>query len=214
MRHRKAGRKFGRSSGELRALKRSLAVALISHEVISTTLAKAKELRRFVEPLITRARKDTLANRRMVYSRLGNRKAVLKLFRELGPRAESKGRSGGYTRVIKAGYRKGDAAPLAYIELVDRYRSWDEASQNYSTPESFELSLAGDGKSLTAKTGARSSPGKAASAKGKSATEKSDKSKKVSASSGLKSRARGVTGQAKSRRQAKPASKKQPSKKK
>ena len=207
MRHRKAGRKFGRSSGELRALKRSLAVALISHEVISTTLAKAKELRRFVEPLITKARKDTLANRRMVYSRLGNRKAVLKLFRELGPRAESKSRPGGYTRVIKAGYRKGDAAPLAYIELVDRYRSWDEASQNYNTPESFNISLAKEAKPLSVKAEAKSPQGKAVS-------EKSGKSAKASASRGLKSSDKGAAEQAKPRGRAKPASKKKPSKKK
>lgn len=119
MRHQKIGRKLNRNSSHRKALFRNLAIALVEHELIKTTLPKAKELRRFVEPLITLAKNDTTANRRLVYARLGNNKeATTKLFEVVGP--ASKERNGGYTRVLKAGFRPGDAAPMAYVELVDR----------------------------------------------------------------------------------------------
>jgi large subunit ribosomal protein L17 len=97
---------------------RNMAVSLIEHEVIKTTLPKAKELRRVAEPLITLAKKDSVANRRLAFSRMRDKAAVGKLFSEIGPRYQE--RPGGYTRILKCGYRAGDAAPMAYIELVDR----------------------------------------------------------------------------------------------
>lgn len=119
MRHRNSGRKFSRDSSERRALFRNLSVSLFEHELIKTTLPKAKELRRYVEPLITLAKADSVANRRLAASRLANNKdAVKKLFEELGPRYVS--RPGGYLRILKCGFRHGDSAPMAYVELVDR----------------------------------------------------------------------------------------------
>ena len=118
MRHRKTSRRFSRSPSHRQALFRNLAISLIQHELINTTLPKAKELRGFVEPLITISSKDSVANRRLIFSRLRNKDAVTKLFEILGPRYEK--RPGVYTRVLKAGFRKGDCAPMAYIELVDR----------------------------------------------------------------------------------------------
>ena len=103
---------------------RNMAASLIEHEVIKTTVPKAKELRRVAEPLITLAKEDTVANRRLAFSRLRNQAAVGKLFAELGPRYQE--RAGGYTRILKAGYRAGDAAPVAYIELVGRELVEDE----------------------------------------------------------------------------------------
>ena len=103
---------------------RNMAASLIEHEVIKTTVPKAKELRRVAEPLITLAKEDTVANRRLAFSRLRNQAAVGKLFAELGPRYQE--RAGGYTRILKAGYRAGDAAPVAYIELVGRELAEDE----------------------------------------------------------------------------------------
>jgi large subunit ribosomal protein L17 len=97
---------------------RNMAVSLFEHEIIKTTLPKAKELRRVAEPLITLAKEDTVANRRLAFSRTRSKEAVGKLFSELGPRYQE--RSGGYTRILKCGFRAGDAAPMAYIELVDR----------------------------------------------------------------------------------------------
>ena len=118
MRHGTHGNHLGHSSSHHKANMQNLASALFRHELIKTTLAKAKTLRRVAEPLITRAKSDTLANRRVVFARLRDRDMVTKLFNELGPRY--KARPGGYTRVLRCGFRAGDSAPMAYIELVDR----------------------------------------------------------------------------------------------
>lgn len=118
MRHRKSGRQLNRNSSHRKAMFRNMAVSLFEHEVIKTTLPKAKELRRVAEPLITLAKNDTVANRRLAFSRMGDKAAVGKLFTDLAPRYSE--RPGGYTRILKAGFRPGDAAPMAYIELVDR----------------------------------------------------------------------------------------------
>lgn len=118
MRHRKSGRKIGSDSSHRKAIYQSLANALIEHEIIKTTLPKAKELRRVVEPLITLAKNESLANKRLAFSRLRNRSSVTRLFSALGPRY--KDRPGGYSRILKCGYRAGDNAPMAYIELVGR----------------------------------------------------------------------------------------------
>ncbi len=118
MRHRHAGRQLNRNSSHRKAMFRNMAVSLIEHELIKTTLPKAKELRRFAEPLITRAKSDSVANRRLAFDRLRDDAAVGKLFAELGPRYET--RPGGYLRILKCGYRAGDKAPMAYVELVDR----------------------------------------------------------------------------------------------
>ncbi len=118
MRHRKSGRKFNRNSSHRSAMFRNMTVSLIEHEVIRTTLAKAKELRRFAEPLITLSKEDSVANRRLAFARTRSDFAVGKLFTDLGPRYQE--RPGGYLRVLKAGFRAGDAAPMAYVELVDR----------------------------------------------------------------------------------------------
>ncbi|MCG2600340.1 MAG: 50S ribosomal protein L17 [Achromobacter sp.] len=118
MRHRKIGRKLGRNSSHRAALFKNMSAALVREELIRTTLPKAKELRRVLEPLITRAKSDSVANRRIVFSRLRDKDAVSKLFGELGPRYAT--RPGGYLRILKCGFRPGDAAPMAYVELVDR----------------------------------------------------------------------------------------------
>ena len=118
MRHRKSGRHLNRSRPHYHAMFRNMAASLVKAEVIRTTLPKAKELRRVVEPLISRARVDTVANRRIVFSRLRDRAGVGKLFTDLGPRFRS--RPGGYIRIVKCGFRVGDRAPMAYVELVDR----------------------------------------------------------------------------------------------
>ncbi|QLB20702.1 50S ribosomal protein L17 [Vespertiliibacter pulmonis] len=118
MRHRKSGRQLNRNSSHRQAMFRNMASALISHEIIKTTLPKAKELRRVVEPLITLAKVDSVANRRLAFARTRNIETVAKLFNELGPRFVN--RAGGYTRILKCGFRAGDNAPMAYIELVER----------------------------------------------------------------------------------------------
>ena len=118
MRHRKSGRKLNRNSSHRKAMFKNMACSLFEHELIKTTLPKAKELRRVVEPLITRAKVDTVANRRLAFSRLRDKAVVAKLFTEIGPRYEE--RNGGYMRILKAGYREGDKAPMAWVELVDR----------------------------------------------------------------------------------------------
>ena len=118
MRHRKSGRHLNRSRAHYHAMFRNMSASLVLHELIRTTLPKAKELRRIVEPLITRARVDTVANRRLAFARLRDRQCVAKLFAELGPRYRT--RPGGYVRIIKCGHRAGDRAPMAYVELVDR----------------------------------------------------------------------------------------------
>ena len=118
MRHQNAGRHLGRTSSHRKAMFKNMTVSLIHHELIRTTLPKAKELRREAEPLITLAKADSLANRRLAFNRLRDRDAVTKLFTQLGPRF--KARPGGYTRILKCGFRPGDCAPMAYIELLDR----------------------------------------------------------------------------------------------
>lgn len=118
MRHRKAGRQLNRNSSHRKAMFSNMAASLFHHEVIRTTLPKAKELRRVAEPLITMAKDDSVANRRLAFSRMRDKAAVSKLFGELGPRYQD--RPGGYLRVLKAGFRAGDNAPMAIVELVDR----------------------------------------------------------------------------------------------
>ena len=118
MRHRKAGRKLNRNSSHRKALLKNLAIALIEQDIIKTTLPKAKELRKVIEPLITLGKEDTVANRRLAFNKLRSDAAVAKLFTEIAVNAKE--RKGGYTRIIKAGFRQGDKADMAYIELVDR----------------------------------------------------------------------------------------------
>ena len=124
MRHRKSGRHLNRTSSHRKAMFANMAISLIEHEIVKTTVPKAKELRRVAEPLITLAKNDTVANRRLAFARLRSKAAVGKLFSELGPRYEE--RPGGYTRILKAGYRAGDAAPVAFIELVGREMAEEE----------------------------------------------------------------------------------------
>jgi large subunit ribosomal protein L17 len=118
MRHRKSGRHFNRTSAHRKAMFQNMANSLFEHEVIKTTLPKAKELRRYAEPLITLAKEDSVANRRLAFDRTRSKEAVGKLFGELGPRYQA--RPGGYLRVLKCGFRAGDNAPMAIVELVDR----------------------------------------------------------------------------------------------
>ncbi len=118
MRHRKSGRKLNRNSSHRKAMFSNMAASLVEHELIKTTLPKAKELRRVAEPLITLAKKDSVANRRLAFSRVRSDAVVGKLFTEIGPRYQD--RPGGYIRILKCGFRTGDKAPMAYVELVDR----------------------------------------------------------------------------------------------
>ncbi len=118
MRHRNSGRQLNRNSPHRKAMFRNMTASLFDNEVIRTTLPKAKELRRVAEPLITLAKEDSVANRRMAFSRIRDKAAVGKLFSDLGPRYKE--RPGGYLRILKCGYRSGDKAPMAYVELVDR----------------------------------------------------------------------------------------------
>jgi large subunit ribosomal protein L17 len=126
MRHRHSGRQLNRNSPHRKAMFRNMTASLVEHELIKTTLPKAKELRRVAEPLITLAKNDSVANRRVAFDRLRNKDAVGKLFTELGPRYQE--RPGGYIRILKCGYRTGDKAPMAYVELVDRphYDSFED----------------------------------------------------------------------------------------
>ena len=118
MRHRKSGRQLNRNSSHRKAMFKNMANSLIEHEVIRTTVPKAKELRRFIEPLITASKEDSVAKRRLIFARLRDRDSVTKLFNNLAGRY--KARPGGYMRILKCGFRTGDAAPMAYVELVDR----------------------------------------------------------------------------------------------
>lgn len=118
MRHRQSGRQLNRNSSHRKAMFKNMTASLVEHELIKTTVPKAKELRRIAEPLITLAKEDTVANRRLAFDRLRDKAAVAKLFTELGPRYET--RPGGYLRILKCGLRTGDKAPMAYVELVDR----------------------------------------------------------------------------------------------
>ena len=136
MRHRKAGRKLNRNSSHRKALFKNLSIALIEQDIIRTTLPKAKELRRFIEPLITLAKVDSVANRRLAFNKLRSDSAVGKLFSTVA--VNSKDRNGGYTRIIKAGFRPGDKADMAYIELVDR----DLSNADQDTPDTEENTAA------------------------------------------------------------------------
>ena len=127
MRHRQSGRKLNRNSSHRKAMFSNMAASLMRHEVIKTTLPKAKELRRVAEPLITMAGTDSVHKRRLAFARLRDRDVVTKLFNELGPRY--KDRPGGYLRILKIGYRTGDSAPMAYVELVDRPQVEETASE-------------------------------------------------------------------------------------
>lgn len=118
MRHRKSGRKLNRNSAHRKAMFNNMASSLIRHELIRTTFPKAKELRRVVEPMITRAKIDSVANRRIIFAKLRDKETTAKLFTDLGPRYKE--RPGGYLRILKCGFRVGDKAPMAYVELVDR----------------------------------------------------------------------------------------------
>ena len=126
MRHRESGRKLNRNSSHRKALFRNMTVSLVEQELITTTLAKAKELRRVAEPLITMARNDSVAKRRLVFARLRDRAAVTKLFKVLGPRYSK--RPGGYLRILKCGPRPGDKAPMAIVELMDRPAAADSGA--------------------------------------------------------------------------------------
>ncbi|WP_062268044.1 50S ribosomal protein L17 [Endozoicomonas arenosclerae] len=127
MRHRKSGRKLNRNSSHRKAMFKNMTASLVEHEVIKTTLPKAKELRRVAEPLITLAKEDSVANRRLAFDRLRNKATVGKLFSELGPRFKE--RPGGYIRILKCGFRKGDNAPMAIVELLDRPVAEAEATE-------------------------------------------------------------------------------------
>lgn len=118
MRHRNSGRKFSRTSSHRKAMFKNMMVSLLKHELINTTVAKAKELRSFIEPMITLAKVDTLHNRRIAFSRLRDKDMVQKLFMDIGPHFKT--RPGGYVRLLKNGFRKGDCAPMAIVELVGR----------------------------------------------------------------------------------------------
>lgn len=118
MRHRHSGRQLNRNSAHRKAMFRNMTASLVEHEIIKTTVVKAKELRMVAEPLITLAKNDSVANRRLAFDRLRSKEAVGKLFNDLGPRYQ--GRPGGYIRILKCGIRAGDKAPMAYVELVDR----------------------------------------------------------------------------------------------
>ena len=127
MRHRKSGRRLGRNSSHRKAMYRNMAASLVREETIRTTLPKAKELRRVVEPLITLAKEDGVAQRRLAFDRLRDKQAVGKLFSELGPRF--KDRPGGYLRILKMGFRPGDAAPMALVQLLDQPASADTPAE-------------------------------------------------------------------------------------
>ena len=133
MRHRKAGRKLNRNSSHRKALLKNLALALIEQDIIRTTLPKAKELRRVIEPLITLAKTDSVANRRLAFARTRDNEVVGKLFSEIGPRNTD--RPGGYTRILKCGFRAGDNAPMAYIELVGRPAASEEVQEDAQSAE-------------------------------------------------------------------------------
>ena len=130
MRHRKSGRKLNRNSSHRKAMFKNMAASLFEHELIKTTVPKAKELRKVAEKLITLSKVDSVANRRLAFARLRNKEIVNKLFTELGPRYQE--RPGGYLRILKCGFRAGDNAPMAYVELVDRQLSASSAADQES----------------------------------------------------------------------------------
>lgn len=133
MRHQHSGRQLNRNSSHRKAMFKNMASSLFRHELIKTTVPKAKELRRVVEPLITKAKQDSVANRRYVYDRIRDREMVSKLFDELGPRYKE--RPGGYMRILKCGFRAGDKAPMALVELVDRPMLDEDAAEEAATEE-------------------------------------------------------------------------------
>ena len=133
MRHGLKLRKLNRTSSHRQAMLRNMMNSLIAHEAIKTTLPKAKELRKVIEPMITLAKKDTVANKRLAFDRLRDRDSVVKLFNDLGPRFAK--RPGGYTRILKMGFRVGDNAPMAYVELVDRPEVEENSSEEASKAE-------------------------------------------------------------------------------
>lgn len=133
MRHKLSGRQLGRNASHRHAMYKNMVASLVEHEVIRTTLPKAKELRRFIEPLITLAKEDSVANRRLAFARTRSKEAVGKLFTELGPRYDA--RPGGYTRILKCGFRAGDAAPMAFIELVGRTLATEADDEGDDTEE-------------------------------------------------------------------------------
>ena len=133
MRHRQSGRKLNRNSSHRKAMFRNMAASLLDHEAIKTTLPKAKELRRVAEPLITMAKTDSVANRRLAYNRLRDQGVVSKLFTELGPRYKE--RPGGYLRILKMGFRSGDKAPMALVELVDRPEPVESDEEEFEAVE-------------------------------------------------------------------------------
>ena len=133
MRHRKSGRQLNRNSSHRKAMFSNMAGSLVKHEIIKTTLPKAKELRRVIEPLITLAKTDSVANRRLAFARTRDNEVVGKLFSEIGPRNAD--RQGGYTRILKCGFRAGDNAPMAYIELVGRPAASEEVQEDAQSAE-------------------------------------------------------------------------------
>lgn len=133
MRHRKIGRKLGRTSSHRKAMYRNMSVSLLMNETIKTTVPKAKELRRVVEPIITRSKKDSVANRRIIFNQLRDKVVIGKLFNEIGPRFEK--RPGGYLRILKLGPRAGDAAPMALVQLLDIPEN-NQGNQETDKPES------------------------------------------------------------------------------
>lgn len=124
MRHRKSGRRLNRNSSHRNAMLRNMTCSLLRHELIKTTLPKAKELRRVAEPMITLGKTDSVSKRRLAFARLRDKEVVGKLFKEIGPRYQD--RPGGYLRILKCGYRSGDNAPMAFVELVDRPMSAED----------------------------------------------------------------------------------------
>lgn len=136
MRHRNSGRQLSRNSSHRKAMFRNMTASLVEHEAIKTTVPKAKELRRVVEPLITLAKQDSVANRRLAFNRLRSQEAVRKLFEELGPRYSA--RPGGYMRILKFGNRPGDNAPMAFVELVDRPLVEESAPEESGPAEAGE----------------------------------------------------------------------------
>ena len=133
MRHRKSGRQLNRNSSHRKAMFSNMASSLVKHEIIKTTVPKAKELRRVIEPLITLAKTDSVANRRLAFARTRDNEVVGKLFSEIGPRNAD--RPGGYTRILKCGFRAGDNAPMAYIELVGRPATNEEVQEDAQSAE-------------------------------------------------------------------------------
>lgn len=177
MRHRKSGRKLNRTSSHRQAMFRNMAVSLLRHEQLATTLPKAKELRRVAEPLITLGKTATLANRRLAYSRLRDREMVGKLFDDLGVRF--KDRPGGYLRILKTGFRPGDSAPMALVQLTERQTVSEATEPADETAAEESQAAAGGAKSKKAKA-KKSAPKKKAAKGGKGKSAKKSSAKKAS----------------------------------